>query len=303
MEMDIGQWISNPAVEKLLDVAIGIAVIGIVSVFFRRSAAKYIANSTDRYRVRKFITLLAYLVAVLLVADIYSERLAGWGVALGVASAGVAFALKDVITSVAGWVSISAGGFYKTGDRIQLAGIRGDVIDVGVFKTTLMEIGQWVNSDLYNGRIVRVSNNLVFTESVFNYSADFPFVWDEFTLPIKYGSDLVLAQELLNRVCNEVVDPYVTSAKATWDHAARKYLIDAAQFEPMVTMRATDNWIEFTIRYIVDYKKRRLTESELFRRILDELQKTSDRVQLSSGTYAIVQVPPLQVSIRDQKTS
>src|SRR5262249_26886057 len=112
-------------------VAIGIAVIGIVSVFFRRSAARYIANSTDRYRVRKFITLLAYLVAVLLVADIYSERLASWGVALGVASAGVAFALKDVITSVAGWVSISAGSFYKTGDRIQLAGIRGDVIDVG----------------------------------------------------------------------------------------------------------------------------------------------------------------------------
>ena len=300
MEMDIEGWITNPAVRKLLDFAIGMAVIGIATVLLRRIAEKYIVKSTDRYKVRKFITLAAYLVAVLLIFDIYSGR---WGVAIGVASAGVALALKDVITSVAGWVGISAGGFYKTGDRIQLAGIRGDVIDVGVFKTTLMEIGQWVKGDLYNGRIVRISNNLVFTETIFNYSADFPFVWDEFTLPVKYGSDLLLAQEILNRVCNEVIETYVTLAKDKWNEVARKYLVEETELEPMVTMRATDNWVEFTIRYIVDYKRRRVTENELFRRILDELQKTNDRVQIASGTYAVVQVPPLQVSIRDRQTT
>jgi len=298
--MDIEGWITNPAVRKLLDFAIGMAVIGIATVLLRRTAEKYIVKSTDRYKVRKFITLAAYLVAVLLIFDIYSGR---WGVAIGVASAGVALALKDVITSVAGWVGISAGGFYKTGDRIQLAGIRGDVIDVGVFKTTLMEIGQWVKGDLYNGRIVRISNNLVFTETIFNYSADFPFVWDEFTLPVKYGSDLLLAQEILNRVCNEVIETYVTLAKDKWNEVARKYLVEETELEPMVTMRATDNWVEFTIRYIVDYKRRRVTENELFRRILDELQKTNDRVQIASGTYAVVQVPPLQVSIRDRQTT
>ena len=298
--MDIEGWITNPAVRKLLDFAIGMAVIGIATVLLRRTAEKYIVKSTDRYKVRKFITLAAYLVAVLLIFDIYSGR---WGVAIGVASAGVALALKDVITSVAGWVGISAGGFYKTGDRIQLAGIRGDVIDVGVFKTTLMEIGQWVKGDLYNGRIVRISNNLVFTETIFNYSADFPFVWDEFTLPVKYGSDLLLAQEILNRVCNEVIETYVTLAKDKWNEVARKYLVEETELEPMVTMRATDNWVKFTIRYIVDYKRRRVTENELFRRILDELQKTNDRVQIASGTYAVVQVPPLQVSIRDRQTT
>ena len=298
--MDIEGWITNPAVRKLLDFAIGMAVIGIATVLLRRTAEKYIVKSTDRYKVRKFITLAAYLVAVLLIFDIYSGR---WGVAIGVASAGVALALKDVITSVAGWVGISAGGFYKTGDRIQLAGIRGDVIDVGVFKTTLMEIGQWVKGDLYNGRIVRISNNLVFTETIFNYSADFPFVWDEFTLTVKYGSDLLLAQEILNRVCNEVIETYVTLAKDKWNEVARKYLVEETELEPMVTMRATDNWVEFTIRYIVDYKRRRVTENELFRRILDELQKTNDRVQIASGTYAVVQVPPLQVSIRDRQTT
>ncbi len=60
-----------------------------------------------------------------------------------------------------------------------------------------MECGQWVNADLYNGRIVRIANSFVFKEPVFNYSGDFPFLWDEIMVPIKYGSDYRLARQLL----------------------------------------------------------------------------------------------------------
>ncbi len=100
---------------------------------------------------------------------------AGLSVALGVPGAGIAFALQEVIASVASWVAVSFGNFYSPGDRVQLGGIKGDVIDVGVLRTTLMEMGEWVNGDLYNGRIVRVANSFVFKEPVYNYSADFPF--------------------------------------------------------------------------------------------------------------------------------
>jgi small-conductance mechanosensitive channel len=104
-------------------------------------------------------------------------------VAIGVAGAGIAFALQEVIGSVAGWIAISFGGFYRPGDRVQVGGIKGDVIDIGILRTTLMELGEWVNSDLYSGRIVRVANSFVFKQPVFNYSGDFPFLWDELRLP------------------------------------------------------------------------------------------------------------------------
>ncbi len=304
METNIGKLIvTNADFWKLVHIAFGILVILIVAFALRRTASRYIANSVDRYRVRKGITFLAYLAAFLMIIAVFSERLATLGVTLGVVGAGVALALQDVITSVAGWATISTGNIYKTGDRIEIGGVRGDVIDIGVFRTTLMEIGQWVNGDLYNGRIVRISNNAVFKDPVFNYSADFPFVWDEFTLPVKYGGDYALAGEILNRVANQLLGEYVASAKATWKSVAQKYLIEEAQIEPMVTLVANDNWVEFTLRYIVDYKLRRITRHQLFVRILDELQKTGGRVEIASGTYAIVEAPPLELTVRENKTA
>jgi len=94
-------------------------------------------------------------------------------------------------------ILLSVNQFYEPGDRVQLGGITGDVIDISILRTTVMEIGGWVKADLYNGRIVRIANSFVFKEPVYNYSADFPFVWDEIVLPIKYGCDHRLAREIL----------------------------------------------------------------------------------------------------------
>lgn len=116
-----------------------------------------------------------------------------------VTGAGIAVALQAVIASLAGWVAIAFGRFYSTGDRIQLGGVKGDVIDIGILRTTLMEVGQWVDGDLYNGRIVRIANSFVFKEPVFNYSADFPFLWDEIKLPIRYGSGWAYTSTVLQR--------------------------------------------------------------------------------------------------------
>ena len=161
--------------------------------------------------------------------------------------------LQEVIASVAGWAAISVGGFFSPGDRVQLGGIKGDVIDVSILRTTLMEIGEWVAGDLYSGRIVRIANSFVFKEPVFNYSGDFPFVWDEITLPVKYGSDWAFARTMLRSLVDEVLADYAAQVKDSWLKMVRQYRVEDANVEPMVTLRATDNWIEFTVRYVVDY--------------------------------------------------
>ncbi len=151
--------------------------------------ACYVRDIDNRYRARKFVTFFGYLAALAVITIIFSDKLGGFTVAFG----------------VAGWVAISAGSFYASGDRVQVGGIRGDVIDVSILRTTLMEVGEWVAGGLYTGRIVRVSNSSVFKEPVFNYSGDFPFLWDEITLPVKYGSDWKQAKEMLRGLVNEVL--------------------------------------------------------------------------------------------------
>jgi small-conductance mechanosensitive channel len=267
----------DPTIGKIVAVAIGIAIIISVVKILRRTLSRYIKDSDTRYRARKFLTFLSYVVILLYLSIVFSDKLGGLTVAFGVTGAGIAFALQEVIASFAGWVAISFGNFYKTGDRVQLGGIKGDVIDIGVLRSTLMEVGQWVNSDLYNGRVVRIANSFVFKEPVFNYSGDFPFLWDEITVPVKYGSDYRAAQALLEKVAIEVAGEYVKEAKESWKTIVEKFMIEDARVEPMVTLMANDNWMEFTVRYVVDYKKRRTTKDVLFRRVLEEIEHTGGR--------------------------
>lgn len=290
----------NPMVIQLMAVAIGIMVIQLITDVLRRSLTHYIQDADARYRFRKVITFTGYLLMLLFVTIVFSDRLGRLTVVFGVVGAGVAFALQEVIASFAGWIAISLGQFYKPGDRVQLGGIMGDVIDISILRTTLMECGDWVKSDQYNGRIVRIANSFVFKEPVFNYSADFPFVWDEIMIPVKYGSDHHLARQILQRVAAEVVGEYVDQAKADWEHMVRKYLLEDAQIEPMVLLMTTDNWIEFTVRYVVDYKQRRRKKDQLFSRILDEVLATSGTVAFASTTVHLVDVPALDVRLSEQ---
>jgi len=214
--------------------------------------------------------------------------------------------LQEVIVSIAGWLAISFGGYYKVGDRIKLGGIRGDVIDIGILRTILMECGDWVDGDLYNGRIVRISNSFVFKEPVYNYSADFPFLWDEIMVPIKYGSDYQMAKQLIQEIGKELVGEYAEQYAAAWKQIVRRYLIEPQKLEPTVTVEADENWIEFTLRYIVDYKERRVTRDRLFWRILAAIDQTQDRVGIAASTLniekmIISQIPPVQVRVAEKK--
>jgi len=297
MESFLEQWLFDPTVGKIVAALVSILIVAVIVRFFHRSVARRIKHPDTRYRVRKLITFVGYLVGILLITIVFSDQLGHLTVAFGVAGAGVAFALQEVIASLAGWVAISLGHFYHIGDRVQLGGIMGDAIDIGVLRTTLMECGEWVNSDLYNGRIVRVANSFVFKEPVFNYSADFPFLWDEITVPVKYGSDHQLAKEILQRVVDAVAGDYAAYARAAWKGVVEKYRIEDEQVEPMVTVMANDNWIEFTARYVVDYKRRRITKDQIFTRILEEFDKTAGRVAIASTTIQIVGMPAFDVTL------
>jgi small-conductance mechanosensitive channel len=267
---------------------------------FQRAIGHYVADNDTRYRARKFVTFSGYVIGALVITIVFSNHLGGFTVAIGVAGAGIAFALQEVIASVAGWIALSFGNFYHPGDRIQLGGIKGDVIDIGILRTTLMEVGQWVNGDLYNGRIVRIANSFVLKEPVFNYSADYPFLWDEITLPVRYGSDWQFTREMITRVVNEVVGDFARQSKEAWEKMLKQYLLEEAQIEPMITLVANDNWIEFTARYIVDYRKRRWAKDHLYTRILEEVDKSNDYIRLASATFELVGMPQIHVKLQEK---
>lgn len=299
MTNELPPWLFDPRFGQLVAVAIGVVLAYSVSRMLQRAVTKYVEDNSARYRARKIVSFVTYLLSALVLVTVFSDRLGGFTVALGVAGAGIAFALQEVIASVAGWVAVSFGNFYSPGDRVQLGGIKGDVIDIGVFRTTLMEVGQWVKGDQYNGRIVRVANSFVFKEPVFNYSADFPFLWDEVTIPVRYGSDWKYARTMLEGVATEICGELARDSRIAWKGVVAKYRLEDAEVDPMVSLIANDNWLEFTMRYIVDYRRRRATKTQLFTRILEEIDASEGRVKLASATFELVGLPALDRTLRE----
>jgi len=298
MEDQLKKILYDPTIGKLVAILFGIIIIWIIVKGIQRKFISKLKNSHHRYKTKKISAFVGYLFTVILIIIVFNNKLSGFTIALGVAGAGIAFALQEVIASFAGWLAILFGGFYKTGDRVQLGGIKGDVMDIGVLRTTVMEIGQWVDADLYNGRIVLIANSFIFKEPVFNYSGDFPFLWDEIKIPIQYGSNYDKAKILFYEIAKKCIGDLTEKSQEKWNLLQKEFLLENAQTEPMVTLIATDNWVEFTLRYVVHFRKRRITKSDLFSQILTEVEKTKGEIKFASATFHLVEAPDINVNIK-----
>ena len=298
MDDEIEQWLFDPVGGKLIAAALVVLVVFAIARYSQRMLGRYVEDAQRRYRLRKLVTFFGYLLAILLLSIVYSDKLSGLTVLLGVLGAGVAFALQEIVVSIAGWIALSFGSLYDVGDRVQLSGIRGDVIDIGVLRTTLMECGGWISGDQYSGRIVRIGNSSIFKDPVFNYSSDFPFLWDEITVPIRFGSDYESARRAFLQVLVDLTGEHARRLEGDWRRMTDKYLIQNAQLQPMLTLKITDNWVEFALRYVVDYNRRRSIKDKISSRILDVIEKSNGKIVLGAPAFEVASIPPLEVEVR-----
>lgn len=288
------QLSENKVLKDFILILVALLVVVILSHFLKKLIETQVKDSSLRYKSKKLIGVFAFIVFTFFISIAFYDKLGKLTIIFGLTGAGVAFALQDVLISFAAWLSITFNNIFKTGDRIQLGGVMGDVIDIGVLRTTLMECGAWVDGDLYNGRIVKLSNSNIFKVPVYNYSLDFPFLWDEVKIQIRHGSSIQKTREIIENIANAELLDYAKQAQDAWNKVTRKYLIENAQVEPLLTMIADENFMIFTLRYVVAYNKRRITQSLLFEEIVTEIEKYPNEVSIASASFDINRIPVIK---------
>lgn len=285
---DILHYISaNLWLKRLLIIIAMTVVVFFILKLVKATLRKRIPDVDKQYKIRKTTNLFGYLLVFIIILIVYRSKLGNVTVALGVAGAGIAFALQEVIVSFAGWLNIMLSNQITVGQRVKIGEISGDIIDIGVLKTTIMEIGGWVDGDLYNGRITSISNNFVFSTPIQNYSSDYPFLWDEIQVPLRLESDQQSARALFTKIGSEVCGDFANRSVPIWNQMKGKYLIEKAGVEPMIFMKFDQNWMTFTLRYVVDFRKRRSTKDILFSRIIDEIKKHDDIIMIATSTLEV----------------
>lgn len=268
-------------------VVVGAGLLG--SVGGRLAARRRADDPSGRYWSRKIGRYVAVLVAVIAVAVVWQGFAGRAGEVLGLMAAGIAFAMQEVIGALAGWVNIVSGRVFRVGDRIEMGGVAGDVIDVTPLRTKIMEIGSpmpgasWVEGRQYTGRIVAVSNKATFTDPVFNSSAGFEFIWDELSVPVPHDADWQQAERILAEEAARISDS--RSAQAAMAEVTRRYPVPRTEVEPRVFVRTTSNWMELTARFVVPVRTARSAKSAMTREVMHRLDQAG--IPIASSTQDV----------------
>jgi small-conductance mechanosensitive channel len=229
-----------------------------------------------RYNWVRITTYIIVLIGILLVARVWFVGVNSVIGYIGIVSAGLAIAMHDTVANLAGWAFILWRRPFQVGDRIQIGENAGDVIDIRVFQFSILEIGNWVDADQSTGRILNIPNGRVLRETLANYTTGFQYIWHEIPILITFESNWQKAEEILKRIVNEHVEQFSADAEAQIRKAARRFMIYYGKLTPIIYLTVKDSGVLFTVRYMVNPRRRRGTEEGIWRSVLEEFAMCDD---------------------------
>jgi len=275
------------------------AIIALAVIVGTLSGRVWSRRTSDPYRsfyIRKGTHYASAAIAAIAVGIIWRPFAGQLGLMIGLISAGIALALQGPIGSFAGGVNIVSASVFRVGDRVQFGGVSGDVIDITPTRTTIMEIGSsvgdlsWVHGRQYTGRIVSVANNAAFNDPVYNYSATFDFTWEEVMLPIPYWGDWRQAAEIMTAEATAISATEVAQDRLV--RMVERYPIARTEIEARVFMRATDNYIEMSARFVVPVRQARFHDHQFTRRVLERFEDAGISIASTTSDITVMHRPP-----------
>ncbi len=253
-----------------------LVVLGVLRYLILKVVWRYSDEPKVRYTWKRAVSFFFGLFSVLLILGVWFKALGQLGAFLGLLSAGIAIALKDPLTNIAGWLFILVRKPFSIGDRVQIGDDAGDIIDIRLFQFSILEIGKWVDADQSTGRIIHIPNSKVFTDSQANYSAGFEFIWNEIAVLVTFESDWQKAKKLLGSIITKHAETLSLSAEKKIREASKKYMIFYQYLTPIVYTKVLDSGVMLTLRYICDPRKRRTSENDIWEDILVNFEKHPD---------------------------
>jgi small-conductance mechanosensitive channel len=279
---------------RLIATIVVVCAVALVGALGGRIAAARGSDEFAAYYYRhlaRYGAVFAGIVALIVVWRSAIGHLALFG---GLLAAGLAFAMQEVIGSIAGWFNIVSGGIYRVGDRVEIAGVKGDVIDITLLRTKVLEMGSslpeepsWVGGRQSTGRIVSISNKATFEQPTYNYSSFFEYVWEELRVPVPYSADWRLAERIVCEEAERVSDS--EGARQAIEEMRRRFPIPAHEVDPQVYVTLTDNWVELAARFVIPVRRARTIKDQMSRAIRERFDEAGIRV--ASTTMDVTVAP------------
>ena len=286
LSKDIG--ISSQFQHKLLVSLLLLLLVILLVRLLHRIIDRKVKDVKKHYYWKRTSTYACSVLGIVLIGSVWIKGIQSLATFFGLVSAGVAVSLRDIISNFAGWLFIIWRHPLRVGDRVQVGDSQGDVIDIRIFQFTILEIGNWVESDQSTGRIIDIPNGLILREGIANYTKGFEYIWNEIRVLITFESNWKKAKEILQNIANEKAEHLSPDAKRQLRAASRKYMIFYHYLTPIVYTTVKDSGVQLTIRYMTKPRQRRTSDQVIWEAILEAFYKEPD-IELAYATTRFYQ--------------
>lgn len=265
------------------------ALAGLLVLYFVCGYAllPILLKNEDLLLAKRLARYAAVLLSLGTIAGFLFDDLTMVAATLGVVSAALVISLQDVCTSMFGWFVIMLGGKFGVGDRLEVDGARGDVIDIQLLRTTLLEINGWLGADQPTGRVIVLPNNFIFKTKVFNFTHGHPYIWGKIDITVTFSTPIAAAMALMQRVLTEETREEFAAAQVAAAVMKKRYGIEDATYQPKLYTTIGDNGITISLFYVTHYRSNSTMRSRINRRLIAELE-THPQVQLAFHTLSLL---------------
>lgn len=273
LERDLARVVFPPeTLTLLLITALAVAVMIALRNFSLRIILRRIQHHGSKLRWRRNSAYLTFFVLVLMLFPIWLPSLRTVTAFLGLFGAGVILVLKEVIVNLAGWFFIVFRRPFEIGNRISVGAQNGDVLDIRLMETSLIEVSAREQGGQSTGRVIHVPNSFFFTQAFANASKEFAFTWNEIKIPISPQSDWRKAVRLVEKAAAQIFE-HISEQDSRLRHSEHEYAIRFQRLTPRVYVDFRDGCIQLTLRHLVEPRTHRQVQDAFWRHFLDQLKR------------------------------
>ena len=262
------------ALHGMFQSALIIILIVLMVYLADRSVDRRLAEmgpGTRLHTLRAVIRFAVQAVGVLLILFVIAGAPQQTTTFLGLATAGITVAMKDFIVAFFGWFVLMGKNGLRVGDLVEINGVAGEVVEINLLRTVLLETGNWTDSGHPTGRKVAFVNGYAIEGHFFNFTTSGQWLWDELTITVPPNQDPYPLLDAIQKTVAKETEANVHAAEKEWQNAASNYKVRSVSAAPTVNLRPTPSGVEVHVRYIARAQERSAIRTRLNQALVELL--------------------------------
>jgi small-conductance mechanosensitive channel len=253
-----------------------IIVYNIIRYFLKKKIDP--ENTSNLYNQLKITRYILTILGIILLGPVFYSSIIYLPTILALTAAGLVISLKDITLNFVGWILIHGSSGFKVGDRLEIENVKGDVINIGIMKFTLLEVNKDESTDQSTNRLIHVPNHLTLIKNIHISTSQMDYLWDEIKISLPYSSNWQKAEEICNQILKDMFD--INKIKENIEKKLLKisenYMLKLGKTSPIVYTILDGQRIQLSLRYLTRVHEKRTNRNAISKKILNEFKNHPD---------------------------